>query len=67
MSGGQHRDDEGNGPSQSGERGTKESRDRASNQQALLRRQTGVREKSKNQNETFLTEPASLEMLSTPI
>jgi hypothetical protein len=67
MSGGQHRDDEVNGPSQSGERGTKDSRDRGSNQQALQGRQTGVREKSKNQDETFLTEPTSLEMLINPV
>jgi len=30
--------------------------------QALLRRHTGVLRKSKNQDETFLTEPTSLEM-----
>ena len=34
---------------------------------ALLRRHTGVLRKSKNQDETFLTEPTSLEMLSTLI
>jgi hypothetical protein len=35
--------------------------------QALLRRQTGVREKSKNEDKTFLTEPTSLEMLINPL
>ena len=33
--------------------------------QALLRRHTGVLRKSKNQDETFLTEPTSLEMFAT--
>ena len=35
--------------------------------QALMRRHAGVLRKSKNQDETFLTEPTSLEMFSTSI
>jgi hypothetical protein len=35
--------------------------------QALLRRHAGVLWKSKNQDETFLTEPTSLEMFATSI
>jgi hypothetical protein len=35
--------------------------------QALLRGHAGVHRKSKNQDETFLTEPTSLEMLPTVI
>jgi hypothetical protein len=34
---------------------------------ALLRRQTGVLGKSKNQNKTFLTGPTSLEMVIIPV
>ena len=67
MSGRQHRDDEANGPSRSGEHETERSRNRESNRPALLRRHTGVLRKSKNQDETFLTEPTSLEMLWTVI
>ena len=67
MSGGQHRDDEANGPSRSGEHETERSRNRESNRPALLRRNTGVLRKSKNQDETFLTEPTSLEMFATSI
>ena len=70
MSGGQHRDDEGNGPSQSGERdGTEPT---AANygpsiERTLLRQCWGVLRKSKNEDETFLTGPTSLEMFSTVI
>jgi hypothetical protein len=70
MSGGQHRDDEVNGPSRSGERETERSRNRESNQpskEAQRRRNMGVLRKGKIENETFLTGPASLEMFSTPI
>jgi hypothetical protein len=35
--------------------------------QALLRSHAGVLMKSKNQDETFLTEPTSLEMFATSI
>jgi len=68
MSGGQHRDDEANGLSWSSELETKGSRKRESNQpNAHLRKPTGVLRKIKKQDKTFLTEPTSLEMFSTPI
>lgn len=67
MSGGQHRDDEVSGPSRSGEVKRKETEIARAIDPALLRRHAGVLRKSKNQDETFLTEPTSLEMLSTPI
>ena len=48
MSGGQHRDDEANGPSQSGERETGRSRIVRAINQALLCKRTGMLGKSKN-------------------
>jgi hypothetical protein len=68
MSGGQHRDDEVIGPSRSGEvkrtEGHYKSREQIN--YAQLRRDTSVLGKQKI-NETFLTEPTSLEMFSTVI
>jgi len=48
MSGGQHRDDEANGPSQSGEVKRKEAAIARAINQAQLRRNTGVSGKAKN-------------------
>ena len=48
MSGGQHRDDEGNGPSRPGERETEEAEIARTSDPALLRKHTGVLGKSKN-------------------
>jgi hypothetical protein len=49
MSGGQHRNDEANGPSRSGERENgKKQKSREQIDQTLLRRQTGVLRKIKN-------------------
>jgi len=48
MSGGQHRDDEANGPSQSGEVKRKEAAIARAINQALLRRDKGVSGKAKN-------------------
>jgi hypothetical protein len=48
MSGGQHRDDEGNGPSRSGEVKRKEAGVASAINQALLRRHAGVLRKTKN-------------------
>ena len=48
MSGGQHRNDEGNGPSRSGEREAESSTNLESVNPALLRKPTGVRGKNKN-------------------
>jgi hypothetical protein len=56
-----------NGPSWSGERDTERTRIARAIDPALLRRHAGVLRKSKNYDETFLTEPASLEMFSTII
>jgi hypothetical protein len=52
-------------PSRPGEHETERSSE--SIQPSLLRKQTGVLRKSKNYDETFLTEPTSLEMFSTVI
>ena len=48
MSGGQHRDDEANGPSRSGERETERKEIVRATNQARLRGHTGVLRKSKN-------------------
>jgi hypothetical protein len=68
MSGGQHRNDEANGPSRPGERETERSRNRESNQpSAAAQTQRVCTGKPKTKTKTFLTEPTSLEMLSTVI
>ena len=68
MSGGQHRDDEMNGPSRLGERGTNRSRNRESHQTRRNSADTRVCSgKAKTKTKRSLTEPTSLEMLRNPL
>jgi hypothetical protein len=67
MSGGQHRNDEVNGPSRSGERETERCRKAREQSTKRATAQTrGCAYENKKLDETFLTEPTSLEMFSTP-
>ena len=67
MSGGQHRDDEGNGPSRWGEVKRKEAGvARAINPSATAQTH-GCAKENEKLRQTFLTEPTSLEMFSTVI
>jgi hypothetical protein len=67
MSGGQHRDDEGNGPSQPGEAKRKEAKIARANRPNAAAQAHGCAQENKKLRQTFLTEPTSLEMFSTVI